>query len=77
MISRRVLGILAGVAMFGGLAVPAAAQDEAAFFKGKTIRLAVGFGPGGEGNVRFALIENDQRIQQAIRGMKKALPELG
>ncbi len=37
----------------------------------------VGFGPGGEGNVRFALIENDQRIQQAIRGMKKALPELG
>ena len=37
----------------------------------------VGFGPGGEGNIRFALIENDQRIQQAIRGMKKALPELG
>jgi alanine-synthesizing transaminase len=36
----------------------------------------VGFGPGGEGHVRFALIENDQRIQQAIRGMKKALPEL-
>ena len=37
----------------------------------------VGFGPGGEGHVRFALIENDQRIQQAIRGMKRALPELG
>lgn len=36
----------------------------------------VGFGPGGEGHVRFALIENDQRIQQAIRGMKRALPEL-
>lgn len=36
----------------------------------------VGFGPGGEGNVRFALIENEQRIGQAIRGMKRALPEL-
>jgi alanine-synthesizing transaminase len=36
----------------------------------------VGFGPGGEGHVRFALIENEQRIQQAVRGMKRALPEL-
>jgi alanine-synthesizing transaminase len=37
----------------------------------------VGFGPGGEGFVRFALIENEQRIQQAIRGVKRALPKLG
>ena len=36
----------------------------------------VGFGPGGEGFVRFALIENEQRIQQAMRGLKRALPEL-
>jgi len=36
----------------------------------------VGFGPGGEGHVRFALIENEQRIHQAIRGIKRALPEL-
>ena len=36
----------------------------------------VGFGPGGEGFIRFALIENEQRIQQAIRGLKRALPEL-
>ncbi len=36
----------------------------------------VGFGPGGEGYVRFALIENEQRIQQAVRGLKRALPEL-
>lgn len=35
-----------------------------------------GFGPGGEGYVRFALIENEQRIQQAIRNLRKALPEL-
>ena len=37
----------------------------------------VGFGPGGDGHVRFALIENEQRIGQAIRGMKKALTKLG
>ena len=37
----------------------------------------VGFGPGGDGHVRFALIENEQRISQAIRGMKKALTKLG
>ena len=27
----------------------------------------MGFGPGGEGYVRFALIENEQRISQAVR----------
>ena len=36
----------------------------------------VGFGPGGEGNVRFALIENEQRINQAIRQLRAALPDL-
>ncbi len=35
-----------------------------------------GFGPGGEGNVRFALIENEQRTHQAMRSLSKALPEL-
>ena len=37
----------------------------------------VGFGPGGDGYVRFALIENEQRISQAMRNLKKALPKLG
>jgi len=37
----------------------------------------VGFGPGGDGHVRFALIENEQRIQQAIRNLRRALPKLG
>ena len=37
----------------------------------------VGFGPGGEGFVRFALVENEQRISQAVRGIKRALPKLG
>ncbi len=36
----------------------------------------VGFGPGGEGFVRFALVENQQRIAQAVRGIRRALPEL-
>jgi len=27
--------------------------------------------------VRFALIENEQRTQQAIRNLKRALPKLG
>jgi alanine-synthesizing transaminase len=36
-----------------------------------------GFGPGGEGFVRFALVENEQRITQAIRGLRKALTKLG
>lgn len=37
----------------------------------------VGFGPGGEGHVRFALIENEQRSLQAIRNLRRALPGLG
>jgi alanine-synthesizing transaminase len=37
----------------------------------------VGFGPGGEGFVRFALIENEKRIQQAIRNLRRGLPKLG
>ncbi len=37
----------------------------------------VGFGVGGEGFVRFALVENEQRIGQAIRGIRRALPKLG
>jgi len=36
-----------------------------------------GFGPGGEGFVRFALVENEQRIQQAVRGFRRSLTKLG
>ena len=35
-----------------------------------------GFGPGGDGHVRFALVENEHRIGQAIRGIRAALPAL-
>ena len=37
----------------------------------------VGFGPGGEGHVRFALIENEQRITQAVRNLRRSLAKLG
>ncbi|MGK2950682.1 MAG: aminotransferase class I/II-fold pyridoxal phosphate-dependent enzyme [Acidimicrobiales bacterium] len=37
----------------------------------------VGFGPDGDGFVRFALIENEQRISQGMRNLKKALTKLG
>ncbi len=33
----------------------------------------IGFGPTGEGYVRFALVENEQRIRQATRGIRKLL----
>ena len=36
----------------------------------------VGFGPGGEGHVRFALIENEQRIRQAVRNLDRYLSEI-
>lgn len=36
----------------------------------------VGFGDGGDGHVRFALIENELRTHQAIRQLKRALPEI-
>ncbi len=36
----------------------------------------IGFGPAGDEHVRFALVENEHRIRQAVRGMKRAL-ELG
>jgi alanine-synthesizing transaminase len=37
----------------------------------------VGFGPGGEGYVRFALVENEQRIAQAVRNLRRELTKLG
>jgi len=32
----------------------------------------IGFGPSGDGFVRFALVENEQRTRQAIRGINRA-----
>jgi alanine-synthesizing transaminase len=35
----------------------------------------IGFGEGGDGHVRFALVENEQRIRQATRQIRKLLTE--
>ena len=35
----------------------------------------VGFGPQGEGHVRFAMVENEHRTRQATRGIKKLLSD--
>jgi alanine-synthesizing transaminase len=36
----------------------------------------IGFGPGGDGFVRFALIENEQRIAQGLRNLRRGLVKL-
>ncbi|MBM3774823.1 MAG: alanine transaminase, partial [Acidobacteria bacterium] len=35
----------------------------------------IGFGPMGEGHVRFALIENEHRLRQAARSIQQFLRE--
>ena len=35
----------------------------------------IGFGEHGDGHVRIALVENDQRIRQAVRNIKTFLRE--
>jgi alanine-synthesizing transaminase len=42
---------------------------------GVAVSPGVGFGEYGEGYVRFALIENEHRTRQAIRGIKRMLAE--
>jgi alanine-synthesizing transaminase len=44
---------------------------------GVAVSPGVGFGAGGDGHVRFALVENEHRIGQAVAGLRRALPELG
>jgi alanine-synthesizing transaminase len=38
---------------------------------GVAVSPGVGFGEAGEGHVRFALVENEQRLRQALRGMRR------
>lgn len=40
---------------------------------GVAVSPGIGFGEGGDEFVRFALVENEQRIRQACKGIKKAL----
>ena len=67
--------------MFAWAPVPEqfAAMGSLAFAEhlAREARVAVspgsGFGPGGEGFVRFALVENEHRIRQAVRGIRRVL----
>jgi alanine-synthesizing transaminase len=71
--------------MFCWAPIPPAYRDmgsvEFASYLVKEAKVAtspgVGFGPGGDGHVRFALIENEQRIGQAVRNLRRALTKLG
>lgn len=40
---------------------------------GVAVSPGIGFGEGGDEYVRFALVENEHRIKQAVKGIKKAL----
>src|SRR5581483_4140745 len=40
---------------------------------GVAVSPGIGFGDGGDGHVRFALVENEQRIRQATRAIKRML----
>jgi alanine-synthesizing transaminase len=40
---------------------------------GVAVSPGIGFGDGGDGHVRFALIENEQRIRQATRAIGRLL----
>jgi alanine-synthesizing transaminase len=42
---------------------------------GVAVAPGIGFGEYGEGFVRIALVENEQRIRQAARAVKKYLSE--
>jgi len=44
---------------------------------GVAVSPGIGFGQHGEGWVRFALVENEMRIKQAIRGIRKAFRKAG
>src|SRR5439155_16459757 len=40
---------------------------------GVAVSPGAGFGEGGDGHVRFALVENEQRILQATRSIRRLL----
>ncbi|GLQ61511.1 hypothetical protein GCM10007867_03560 [Gluconobacter cerinus] len=41
------------------------------------VAAGVGYGANGEGYVRIALVENEQRIRQAARNIKRYLKSMG
>ena len=53
----------------GSLAFALDLLDKAAV----AVSPGIGFGPSGDEHVRFALVENEQRIGQAVRSIRKYL----
>ena len=57
LLRKTAAALIAASAMVGLMAAPAAAQGEADFFKGKTVRIIVGFGAGGGYDAYARMIE--------------------
>ena len=55
------------------LRLPLSTWYERRFEARVAVSPGVGFGRSGDGFVRFALVENDERIRQAIRGIRKVM----
>ena len=78
-----------GIRVCGGASPEALAKDQGIAKWGDILGFAehlareahvavspgIGFGPDGDGFVRFALVENEQRIRQAVRAVRR-LPGL-
>lgn len=72
---------LAKATMFAWAPIPTAWQNKGSLAFSKALLLeaeiavspGVGFGAAGEGFVRISLVENEQRIRQAARSMRKFL----
>ena len=52
-------------------------QEAACTTPRSSVSPGIGFGEFGDGHVRFALIENEARTRQAIRGIKQMFREDG
>jgi len=67
-----------GMFLWVKIPAPFAAEGSYAFAMrllreaGVVVSPGVGFGPEGEGYVRMALVENEKRLRQAMRGIRQA-----
>jgi tripartite-type tricarboxylate transporter receptor subunit TctC len=67
------LGIVGAFAWMALAAIPAAAQDSAALFKGKTVNILIGFGAGGEDDAWAHLIA--QYLGRHLPGNPTIVPQ--
>ena len=62
---------------FGVLTPPSVERQKAINSSGVAVAPGVAFGEHGEGYVRIGLVENEHRIRQAARNVKKLLDQAG